>query len=82
MIHQRMQEIPGFSSGFETVGWTLLAAYSQAEAELPIRQLETDFQTIQLEAVTAYRDRINRGKTLAWVSLVVLLLVMQLCAGC
>lgn len=49
----------------ETVGWTLLAAYSQTDAEQPIRQLETDFQNIQLEAVTAYRGRISQGKTLA-----------------
>ena len=62
----------------ETVGWTLMAAYSQTDAEKPIRQLETDFQNIQLEAVTAYRGRISQGKTLAWISLGVLLLVMQL----
>ena len=62
----------------ETVGWTLLAAYSQTDAEQPVRQLETDFQTIQLEAVTDYRNRISQGKTLAWISLGVLLLTMQI----
>lgn len=62
----------------ETVGWTLLAAYSKTDAEQPVRQLETDFQTIQLEAVTAYRGRISQGKTLAWISLGVLLLTMQI----
>ena len=62
----------------ETVGWTLLAAYSQTDAEQPVRQLETDFQNIQLEAVTDYRNRISQGKTLAWISLGVLLLTMQI----
>ena len=60
----------------ETVGWTLLAAYSQTEAETPVRQLEEDYQAIQLEAVTAYRSKSDTGKKLAWAILAVLLLAM------
>ena len=78
LVHYMDETYYAIGVPMETVGWTLLAAYSQTEAELPIRQLETDFQTIQLEAVTAYRGRVNQGKTLAWGSLAVLLLVMQL----
>ena len=60
----------------ETVGWTLLAAYSQSEAELPVRQLEEDYQGIQREAVTAYRSKSNLGKMLAWGFLALLLAAM------
>ena len=78
LVHYMDETYYAIGVPMETVGWTLLAEYSQTEAEQPIRQLESDFQTIQLQAVTAYRGRINQGRTLAWVILTVLLLVMQL----
>ena len=60
----------------ETVGWTVLAAYSQSEAEKPVQLLEEDYQTIQQEAVTAYRSKGAAGQTLALVILTVLFLAM------
>ena len=60
----------------ETVGWTLLAAYSQSEAELPIHQLEGDYQKIQTEAVSAYRSKSALGRTLLWTILSLLLCAM------
>ena len=78
LVHYMDETYYAIGVPMETVGWTLLAAYSQTEAEQPIRQLEADFQAIQLEAVTAYRGRINQGKRVAWGSLAVLLLIMLL----
>ena len=60
----------------ETVGWTLLAAYNEAEAEQPVRQLEADYQEIQQEAVTAYRSKSASGRMLMWIIMAVLLLTM------
>ena len=60
----------------ETVGWTLLAAYSQNDAEVPVRQLEEDYQAIQMDAVTTYRSKSSLGKTTAWIVMTVLLLAM------
>ena len=60
----------------ETVGWTLLAAYSQADAELPVRQLEEDYKAIQLEAVTSYRSKSASGKTTVWILMAAVLTVM------
>ena len=60
----------------ETVGWTLMAAYKEADAEQPVRQLEEDYQGIQREAVTAYRSKSSLGKTLTWSILGVLLAAM------
>ena len=60
----------------ETVGWTLLAAYSQNDAEVPVRQLEEDYQAIQMDAVTIYRSKSSLGKTTAWIVMTVLLLAM------
>ena len=60
----------------ETVGWTLLAGYSQSEAEQPVRQLEADHQTIQQEAVAAYRSKSSGSKIRIWIVLAVLLAAM------
>ena len=60
----------------ETVGWTLLAAYSQSEAEKPVRLLEADYTEIEQEAVTAYRSKSAIRQTLALLLLTVLLLAM------
>ena len=62
----------------KTVGWTLVAAYSQSEAEAPVRQLEQDYQAIQLEAVTAYREKSSQGKMLMWALLTALLILLLL----
>ena len=62
----------------ETVGWTLLAGYSEADAELPVRHLESDYQQIQQEAVAAYREKNAAGTVWLWVVLAALLLVMLL----
>ena len=61
----------------ETVGWTLIAAYSERDAEQPVRQLRADYQAIQEEAAGTYRDRNARGKAIMWILLIVLLAAMQ-----
>ena len=60
----------------KTVGWTLMAAYSQAEAEQPVRLLEEEYHSIQKEAVTAYRAESSRSKRFMWVSLFIVLLAL------
>ena len=62
----------------KTVGWTLIAAYSANDAQLPIRQLEEDYQGIQMEAAAAYRDKSAAGRKTVWIILAVLLLAMLL----
>jgi len=62
----------------ETVGWTILAGYSVESAEQPTRQLEQDFQSIQMEAVTTYRSQSKTGQRLVWIIIAVLLIAMQL----
>ena len=60
----------------ESVGWTLIAAYSERDAEEPVRRLQADYQAIQKEAVSAYRSRSAQGRTLMWVILGVLLVAL------
>ncbi len=60
----------------ETVGWTLLAAYSEQEAEQPIRQLQADYQSIQQEATGEYYAKSAQGKRLVWGLLAALLIGM------
>ena len=60
----------------ETVGWTMITAYSQSKAEEPVRQLEADFQKIEEDAAAAYRSRSDKGKILAWIVLILLLAAM------
>ncbi|MBQ3955694.1 MAG: SpoIIE family protein phosphatase, partial [Clostridia bacterium] len=57
----------------ETVGWTLIAAYSEEDAAAPVRQLRQDYRDIQAEAVGAYRSKSAQGRMLMWGLLVVLL---------
>ncbi len=59
-----------------TVGWALLAAYSQEDADQPVHQLESDYQTIQQEAVAAYRSQSSRGRVIRWTILCALLAAM------
>ena len=65
----------------KTVGWMLLAGYSQSAAEMPVRQLEGDYQAIQAEAVAAYHSKSAGSKTIVWIILAVLLVAMLLGAG-
>jgi len=58
----------------KTVGWTLMAAYSQAEAEQPVRLLEEEHRAIQQEAVISYRTESDRSKRFMWVSMFILLI--------
>ena len=76
LVHVMGKTFYAIGVPMETVGWTLLAAYSQSEAELPVRQLEEDYQAIQREAVTTYRSKSALGKILAWVFLAILLAAM------
>ena len=76
LVHALDETYYAIGVPMKTVGWTMLAAYSQSEAELPIRQLEGDYQAIQEEATTFYRSRSALGKTLAWAILGLLLLLM------
>ena len=76
LVHVAEEAYYAIGVPMETVGWTLLAAYSEADAGQPVRQLENDYQAIQQEAVTAYRSRSAAAGTRLWIVLVVLLLVM------
>jgi sigma-B regulation protein RsbU (phosphoserine phosphatase) len=78
LVHVGEEAYYAIGVPMETVGWTLLAAYSEADAGQPVRQLENDYQAIQQEAVTAYRSRSAAAGTRLWIILVVLLLVMLL----
>jgi len=78
LVHAAGETYYAIGVPMETVGWTLLAAYSEADAEQPVRQLENDYQAIQQEAVAAYQGKSAMGLTWLWVILVVLLLVMLL----
>jgi len=55
LVHWQGNAYYAMGVPMETVGWTLLAAYSQTEAKEPISRLETDFRLIQTEAETNYR---------------------------
>ena len=65
----------------KTVGWMLLAGYSQSAAEMPVRQLEGDYQAIQAEAVATYHSKSAGSKTIVWIILAALLIAMLLGAG-
>ena len=79
LVHTQDDTFYAICVPMKTVGWMLLAGYSQSEAELPVRQLEKDYQAIQLDAVTAYRSKSSAGKTQVWIIMIVLL--MALLAG-
>ena len=78
LVHAAGEAYYAIGVPMKTVGWTLLAAYGQAAAETPVRQLEEDYQAIQAEAVTVYRSKSALGKTLAWAGLTSLLFAMLL----
>ena len=60
----------------KTVGWVLIAAYSEEMAEEPVRVLCGDFQEIQNEASSTYRDKSARHNSTALLILLVILIVM------
>ena len=60
----------------ETVGWTLIASYREADAQQPVKQLQEDYHAIQEEAVVSYRSKISQGTLLALLILAVLLIAM------
>ncbi|MBQ9326534.1 MAG: SpoIIE family protein phosphatase [Clostridia bacterium] len=76
LVHAVGQAYYAIGVPMETVGWTLLAAYSQADAERPVRQLEADYHAIQTGAVTAYRSQSTAGRTIVWIVLAAVLLAM------
>ena len=53
----------------KTVGWALIAAFSEEIAGQPVRKLEADYQAVQEEAVHTYQTKFSRGKTQMWVLL-------------
>ena len=65
----------------KTVGWMLLAGYSQSAAEMPVRQLEGSYQAIQAEAVATYHSKSAGSKTIVWIILAALLIAMLLGAA-
>ncbi len=60
----------------ETVGWTLIAGYSETDAEQPVQQIRSDYEAIQLEATNTYRTKSLQGRTLMWSLLGVVLVAM------
>ncbi len=81
LIHAAGEAFYAVGVPMKTAGWTLLALYSQSAAEMPVRQLEADYQAIQAEAVTAYRSKSALSRTLTWAVLAVLLFAMLLGAA-
>lgn len=60
----------------ETAGWALIAAYSEALAEQPIRTLEENHKQIQQEATSAFREKMGKRNTVTLLVLIILLVVM------
>ena len=76
IVHFRDEAYYAIGVPMETVGWTMLAAYSEAEAGTPVRQLENDYQAIQQEAVGTYNSKITQGRHWMWALLAGLLILM------
>lgn len=60
----------------KTVGWALIAAYSEAEAEQPVRTMEENHRQIQQEAADVYRSKSARRNSATLGILLALLAVM------
>ena len=60
----------------KTVGWALIAAFSEAEAEQPVRLLEENYHKIQQEAASAYRAQSAQRNTRVLAVLAALLVLM------
>ncbi len=60
----------------KTVGWALIAAYSEAMAEQPVRKLRDDYGRIQQEAADTYREKNAQGTTLLWIVQILLLILL------
>ena len=80
LIHAMGDTYYAIGVPMKTVGWTLLAAYSQADAEQPVRLLEENYRTIQLDAVSTYHKESSRGNMLMRAVLSGLLLLMLFAA--
>ena len=81
LVHAAGEAYYAVGVPMKTVGWMLLAMYSQSAAEAPVRQLEGDYQAIQAETVSTYRSKSAGSKTLLWGILAVLLAAMLLGAA-
>ncbi len=60
----------------KTVGWALIAAYSEAEAEQPVVTLRDNYRSIQQEATATYRTKSARGRETILIAMVILLILM------
>ena len=59
-----------------TVGWALIAIFSEAVSEQPARLLRENYQEIQQEATLAYRGKSAQTGTILALLLIVLLVLM------
>ncbi len=76
MIHMRDSAYYMIGVPMKTVGWTMIAAYSEAAVEQPVRTLEDNFSEIREEATSTYRGESTRRNTITLIMLVVLLVLM------
>ena len=59
-----------------TVGWTMIAAFNEADSRQPILQLQADYEGIQKEATTAYQSTSSRRRVMIQVILFILLVAL------
>ena len=60
----------------KTVGWSMIAAFSEEVAEQPVQAMRENYGEIQQEATIAYRESNAKGKTMMWIILGLLLAAM------
>ena len=59
-----------------TVGWAMIAAFSEEAAGQPVQAMRENYGEIQQEATAAYRASNAKGKTMMWIILGLLLAAM------
>jgi sigma-B regulation protein RsbU (phosphoserine phosphatase) len=65
-----------FGVPMETVGWTLISAFSETVAGQPVEAVRQNYGEIQREATMTYLAKNAEGRTLMWIILGVLLAAM------
>ena len=60
----------------ETVGWAMIAAYSESVAELPFQTLKKNYEQTQQEATSTYRVKSAKQNTIAITILAIVLIIM------
>ena len=61
----------------ETVGWTVISAYSMDMAVRPARLLESSYSEIEAEATAGYRSSMARSRTIIIAGFIVLFVILS-----